>query len=102
MDYGEEPEAGAKREAMEEIGTEVGLDGLLNVYVSGCPGKPAYTLGFVYKGHLKSDRFRLNADEIEDAPWFTVDDGTTGARYHLGQRGSEVAVQPSPHAPRAR
>src|SRR5438132_249252 len=53
MDYGEGPEAGAKREAMEEIGTEVALDGLLNVYVSGFPGKPAYTLGFVYKGHLK-------------------------------------------------
>src|SRR5437773_7124074 len=34
MDYGEGPEAGAEREAMEEIGTEVALDGLLNVYVS--------------------------------------------------------------------
>src|SRR6267143_917711 len=35
MDYGEGPEAGAEREAKEEIGAEVVLDGLLNVYVSG-------------------------------------------------------------------
>src|SRR5947209_5323219 len=73
MDYGESPEAGVEREAEEEIGVDIALDGLLNVYVSGFPGKPAYTLGFVYKGHLDSEAFRLKPDEIEDAAWFTVD-----------------------------
>src|SRR5947208_14006298 len=73
MDYGEGPEAGVEREAMEEIGTEGELDGLLNVYVAGFPGKPAYTVGFVYKGHLSSDRLRLKPDGMEDAAWFPVD-----------------------------
>jgi len=73
MDYGESHEAGVEREAEEEIGVDIALDGLLNVYVSGFPGKPAYTLGFVYKGHLDSEAFRLKPDEIEDAAWFTVD-----------------------------
>src|SRR5207247_3733535 len=73
MDYGESPDVGVEREAEEEIGVDIVLDGLLNVYVSGFPGKPAYTLGFVYKGHLVSEAFRLKPDEIEDAAWFTVD-----------------------------
>ena len=101
MDYGEGPEAGAEREAMEEIGTEVGLDGLLNVYVSGFPGKPAYTLGFVYKGHLKSDRFRLKADEIEDAAWFTVDKGLTLTRNPFAKWGLVDFFLQSPESRRA-
>jgi D-glycero-D-manno-heptose 1,7-bisphosphate phosphatase len=87
MDYGEGPEAGVEREAREEIGVGVLLDGLLNVYVSGFPGKPAYTLGFVYRGHLKSQRFRLKADEIEDATWFTVDKGLTLTRNPFAKWG---------------
>src|SRR2546426_1173043 len=80
MDYGEGPEVGVEREAEEEIGVDIVLDGLLNVYVSGFPGKPAYTLGFVYKGHLDSEAFRLKPDEIEDAAWFTVDKALTLTR----------------------
>jgi len=80
MDYGESPEVGVEREAEEEIGVDIVLDGLLNVYVSGFPGKPAYTLGFVYKGHLVSEAFRLKPDEIEDAAWFTVDKALTLTR----------------------
>src|SRR2546427_316043 len=80
MDYGESPEVGVEREAEEEIGVDIQLDGLLNVYVSGFPGKPAYTLGFVYKGHVASDAFRLKPDEIEDVGWFTVDKALTLTR----------------------
>jgi histidinol-phosphate phosphatase family protein len=101
MDYGEGPEAGAEREAKEEIGAEVVLDGLLNVYVSGFPGKPAYTLGFVYKGHLKSDRFRLKADEIEDAAWFTVDKGLTLTRNPFAKWGLVDFFLQSPESRRA-
>jgi D-glycero-D-manno-heptose 1,7-bisphosphate phosphatase len=57
------------------------------VYVSGFPGKPAYTLGFIYRGHLKSERFRLKADEIEDATWFTVDKGLTLTRNPFAKWG---------------
>src|SRR5438093_10556778 len=80
MDYGESPQAAVEREAREEIGVRIVLDGLLNVYVSGFPGKPAYTLGFVYRGHLASEEFRLKPDGIEDAAWFTVDKALTLTR----------------------
>src|SRR3989442_13102133 len=77
MDYGESPEVGVEREAEEEIGVDIVLDGLLNVYVSGFPGKPAYTLGVAYKGHLDSEAFRLEPDEIEGVAWVTVDKALT-------------------------
>src|SRR5437899_9423824 len=80
MDYGESPEVGVEREAEEEIGVDIILDGLLNVYVSGFPGKPAYTLGFVYKGHVASDAFRLKPDETADVGWFTGDKALTLTR----------------------
>src|SRR5437867_12665915 len=66
MDYGESPEVGVEREAEEEIGVGIRLDGLLNVYVSGLPGKPASTLGFGYYGQVASEAFRLKADDFED------------------------------------
>src|SRR5205814_10407189 len=63
------------------------LDGLLNVYVSGFPGQPAYTLGFVYRGHVRSEKFRLKADEIASASWFTVDKGLTLTRNPCAKWG---------------
>ena len=87
MDYGEGPEAGVEREAEEEIGADVVLDGLLNIYVSGFPGKPAYTLGFVFKGHVTSEQFRLKPDEIEDVAWFTIDKGLTLTRNPFAKWG---------------
>src|SRR5437899_9708198 len=80
MDYGESPEVGVEREAEEEIGVDIVLDGLRNVYVSGFPGKPAYTLGFVYEGNLVSAAIRLKPDETEDAACITVDDALTLSR----------------------
>src|SRR3989441_7372168 len=87
MDYGESPQAAVEREAREEIGVRIVLDGLLNVYVSGFPGKPAYTLGLVYKGHLASEEFRLKSDEIEDAAWFAVGMGLTLTRNPFAKWG---------------
>lgn len=101
MDYGEGPEVGVEREAEEEIGVDVVLDGLLNVYVTGFPGKPAYTLGFVYKGHVTSERFRLKADEIEDAAWFTVDKALTLTRNPFAKWGLVDFFLQSPEARRA-
>lgn len=101
MDYGESPEVGVEREAEEEIGVDIALDGLLNVYVSGFPGKPAYTLGFVYKGHVSSEEFRLKSDEIENVAWFTVDKALTLTRNPFAKWGlCEFFVQ-SPEARRA-
>ena len=87
MDYGESPQAAVEREAREELGVGIVLDGLLNVYVSGFAGKPAYTLGFVYKGHLTSEEFHLKSDEIEDAAWFTVDKALTLTRNPFAKWG---------------
>ena len=101
MDYGEGPEAGVEREAEEEIGVDVVLDGLLNVSVSGFPGKPAYTLGFVYKGHVASEQFALKPDEIEDAAWFTVDKALTLTRNPFAKRGLVDFFVQSPEARRA-
>ena len=100
MDYGEGPEAGVLREAVEEIGVRVVLDGLLNVFVSGFPGKPAYTLGFVYRGHIRSERFRLKPDEIEAAAWFTVDKGLTLTRNPFAKWGLVDFFLQSPEARR--
>ena len=101
MDYGEGPEAGVEREAAEEIGVDAALDGLLNVYVSGFPGKPAYTLGFVYKGHVASERFRVKPDEIEEVGWFTVDKGLTLTRNPFAKWGLVDFFCQSPEARRA-
>src|SRR5437867_6918087 len=101
MDYGEGPETGVMREAEEEIGADVSLDGLLNVYVSGFPGKPAYTLGFVYRGPVRSEKFRLKADEIESASWFTVDKGLTLTRNLFAKWGLVEFFLQSPDARRA-
>src|SRR3989442_16044180 len=65
MDYGESPEVGVEREAEEEIGVDIVLDGLLNVYVSGFPGKPGYTPRFRYKGHRDPAPFHLKPEERE-------------------------------------
>ncbi len=101
MDYGEGPEVGVEREAEEEIGVDIVLDGLLNVYVSGFPGKPAYTLGFVYRGHVTSEAFRLKPDEIEDARWFTVDKALTLTRNPFAKWSLVDFFLQSPEARRA-
>src|SRR2546427_8118050 len=69
LDFGERPEDGARREAEEELGVSVRVGRQLGVYLSGFPGKPTFTIGFVYRGTLRSERFRLKSDQIERAEW---------------------------------
>ncbi len=101
MDYGEGPEDGAVREAQEETGVPVVLDGPLNVYVSGFPGKPTYTLGFLFKGHVSSEAFRVKPDEIECADWFTVDKALTLTRNPFAAWGLVDFFLQSPEARRS-
>jgi histidinol-phosphate phosphatase family protein len=75
LDFGEPPEVAVEREVREEIGADITLEGLLGVYHSGFPGKPTYTMGFVYRARTEDTRFRLKEDEIEDARWFPVHKG---------------------------
>ncbi len=69
LDYGEPPEVGAKREAEEELGVPVHVGRPIGTYFSGFPGKPTFTIGFVYRGTLLGERFRLKVDEIEAVDW---------------------------------
>ena len=101
MDYGEGPEEGVLREAEEETGVPVVLDGPLNVYVSGFPGKPSYTLGFLFKGHATSESFRPKPDEIERVDWFTVDRALTLTRNPFAKWGLVDFFLQSPEARRA-
>lgn len=100
MDYGEGPEEGVLREAEEETGVPVELDGPLNVYVSGFPGKPSYTLGFLFKGHVTSEEFRAKPDEIERVDWFTVDKALTLTRNPFAKWGLVDFFLQSPEARR--
>ncbi|HTD80906.1 MAG TPA: HAD-IIIA family hydrolase, partial [Thermoplasmata archaeon] len=75
LDFGEPPEVAVEREVEEEIGADITLEGLLGVYHSGFPGKPTYTMGFVYRARTKSTAFQLKEDEIEAATWFPVHKG---------------------------
>ena len=72
LEFGESPEEGARREAEEELGVPVRVDGLLNTYMSGFPGKPTFTYGFVYLGTLVRDDFHPKPDEIDVADWFPI------------------------------
>lgn len=101
MDYGEGPEEGVRREAEEETGVPIILDGPLNVYVSGFPGKPSYTLGFLFKGHVTSEAFHVKSDEIERADWFTVDKALTLTRNPFAKWGLVDFFLQSPEARRA-
>ncbi len=101
MDYGEGPVEGVLREAEEEIGVPVVLDGPLNVYVSGFPGKPAYSLGFLQKGHVTSEKFRPKSDEIERVDWFTVDKALTLTRNPFAKWGLVDFFLQSPESRRA-
>lgn len=101
MDYGEGPEVGVIREAQEETGVPIALDGPLNLYVSGFPGKPSYTLGFLFRGHVLAERFHVKPDEIERADWFTVDKALTLTRNPFAKWGLVDFFLQSPEARRA-
>jgi len=70
LESGEAPEEGARRETEEELGVPVRIERLLNTYVSGFPGKPTFTYGFVYHGTLLADTFRPKPDEVEAVDWW--------------------------------
>ena len=80
LEFGERPEEGAKRESEEELGVPVRVDRPIGVYLSGFPGKPTHTLGFVYRGTLRSGAFRLKRDEIDRVSWLSPVEALEGTR----------------------
>lgn len=85
LDFGESPEDAARRETAEEVGVAVELDELVGTYLSGFPGKPSYTLGFVYRGRAGSDPFVLKSDEVDDARYFPIPKAVTLTRNPLAK-----------------
>ena len=87
MQYGERPEVACSREFEEETGVGVKVEGHVGTYVSTFPEKPAYTLGFVYRGQVLSKNFRPKEDEIEKVDWQTFDHGLELTRNPFAKWG---------------
>jgi D-glycero-D-manno-heptose 1,7-bisphosphate phosphatase len=87
MQYGERPEAACAREFEEETGVGVTLESQIGAYVSTFPEKPAYTLGFVYRGRVLSKGFHPKEDEIELVDWQTFDRGLELTRNPFAKWG---------------
>lgn len=72
---GEEPEAAALREAKEELGLTVLLDGFLgvwNYYENGTPdNKHAVHVGYAYTGKILDGTFEMQKEEIQNWGYFT-------------------------------
>jgi len=72
VDRGEEITVAAIREAREESGLEVGLDGLINIY--SYPGRPIVII--VYKASIVAGQLRIDEESLEarlfsraEIPW---------------------------------
>lgn len=83
VEGGEHPEAGCKREIMEELGVRVELDGLfdieMDVYTDGTEesatqvsGHGVYVMSIYYKAHIVSGEVKPT-DEIEGYEWFPIE-----------------------------
>jgi ADP-ribose pyrophosphatase YjhB (NUDIX family) len=72
VDRGEEITVAARREAREEAGLDVRLDGLINIY--SYPGRPIVVI--VYKASVVSGELRIDEESLEaglfsraEIPW---------------------------------
>jgi ADP-ribose pyrophosphatase YjhB (NUDIX family) len=74
LEADEHPADGAKREAFEETGLQVALDGLLGMYVDTYepgpdPSRWHHSLNVFYRAHVVGGAFAPNAESTE-ARWF--------------------------------
>lgn len=75
IEAGESPEQAARREALEESGCDIRIDGLLGVYLWIHPQTRQNFLRIVYAADLISQNPALSLDDVIQAVhWFTVDD----------------------------
>lgn len=72
LEFGEELVAGARREAMEEVGVEIDIHGLIGIY-SGL-GVDHY-FSFIFAGKIIGDGKPVaNKSEINDCGWYSIDE----------------------------
>ncbi|MBZ0298967.1 MAG: NUDIX domain-containing protein [Anaerolineae bacterium] len=72
MDYDEDPQAAARREALEETGLEVHIERLLDVFHTPNDGGMA-NIVIVYAAHITSGTLEA-ADDADDVAWFSKTD----------------------------
>ncbi|GGP84981.1 NUDIX domain-containing protein [Streptosporangium pseudovulgare] len=80
VENGEAPHDCAAREAMEELGVQVEVGGLLVVHWSPPAGdRPRSMVNFLFDGGVLDDpsRIRLQADELDDAAFLAWDTAVT-------------------------
>lgn len=76
LDVNEDILDGAKREVWEETGLEIKLKGFLGVYsyFKEEDEKIIHGVLLEFIGKLKSDKIKVQTDEIQKAKWFTLDE----------------------------
>ncbi|MFP4167462.1 MAG: NUDIX domain-containing protein [Desulfonatronovibrionaceae bacterium] len=72
VDYGESAEEAAKREALEETGLEVILDGLLGVYSHPDRDPRQHTLSTVFTAHPKDNTLPRAGDDAGETGFFPL------------------------------
>lgn len=90
--YAETPEDGMARELLEETGIEVRLESLLGVFTQKF-GSPYYMRGHMYLAQALHTRLKLQADEIADAHWFTLDDAREVLLNPFAQRALDALAK---------
>ena len=73
VDKGEEVEAAAVREAKEESGYDVKLDGLIGLYHETTKEPVKH----IFRAHIVGGELRAQEDEILDVKWLTYDEVKT-------------------------
>jgi 8-oxo-dGTP diphosphatase len=73
LEPGEHPEAGAKRELLEETGLQIRLTGLLGIYMDEYGAANYYTLNMYYLAEIVSGTPHAT-DDVAELEWFSLDD----------------------------
>ncbi len=72
LDYGEDPKVTAAREAQEETGLIVVVDGLVDVYHNP-PGNGGASIFILYRAHVVNGRLQAG-DDADAAGFFALDE----------------------------
>ncbi|MDD4902778.1 MAG: NUDIX hydrolase [Patescibacteria group bacterium] len=71
LEYGEHPEAGARREAREETGFDIEIEKLLGIYMDIYGPEKYSTLNICYIAKIVSGEVKPG-DDIEELKWFSA------------------------------
>lgn len=72
LEAGEHPEAGTKRELLEETGLEIRLTGLLGIYMDEYGAGNYFTLNIYYLAEVTSGTPSAT-DDVAELEWFALD-----------------------------